>query len=328
MAHEHTAGEAKRAFDALPAHVAVLNPDGIIVDVNAGWRRYAEANGAAHRDAYLGESYLDVVRQAIARGDDLARDVLPGLESVLAGTASRYEKTYPCPAKQRVSWYRMTVTKPADGRGAVVIHDDVTPLVEAEQRQRLLTQELNHRVKNTLAIVQAIAGQTVRDAADMGAVRDAFLGRLAALARVHEILTSATWNHVAIGDIVMMALEPFRAVSGNTIGMSGPPAQLDARAAVSLSLALHELATNATKYGALSRPGGSVEITWSVEPDGPRLVWRERGGPLVSPPARTGYGSRLIASMGRADGGTRMTFAPEGLEAVVALEGPRPAHDA
>ena len=180
-------------------------------------------------------------------------------------------------------------------RRVVGVVDDVTERRRAEQRQRLLINELNHRVKNTLATVQSIAAQTLRSAPDLSAARDSFEARLMALAAAHDLLTRQGWRGASLTDVVTLALAPFEATRRGQISRSGPPVWLTAHRALALSLALHELAANAAKFGALSSPGGRVTIYWRETGDAKlALSWVEEGGPPVSPPVRAGFGTRLL----------------------------------
>ena len=168
-----------------------------------------------------------------------------------------------------------------------------------EERQRLLINELNHRVKNTLATVQSIALQSFRqtDAATGSDVVTAFQDRLFALARAHDILTRDNWEGAELRDIVGEVIEPYCRQSSGRCDIDGPRVRLTPSMALALSMAVHELATNAAKYGALSVSKGQVSISWSVIPGEPRqltLCWQERGGPPVASPARKGFGTRLI----------------------------------
>jgi PAS domain S-box-containing protein len=195
---------------------------------------------------------------------------------------------------------------------------DITERKQAEDRQLLMINELNHRVKNSLAVVQSLALQGLRASSDNPALfRDMFLGRLSALAQAHDLLTRSDWTGAQMEDIVANALSGF--AGADRFAAKGPRIRLPARAAVPLSMAFHELATNAAKYGALSNETGRVTIDWRVEDaaDGPELslAWTERGGPLVAPPAHRGFGSRLIEQGLRheLDSDISMYFPPEGL---------------
>jgi PAS domain S-box-containing protein len=163
---------------------------------------------------------------------------------------------------------------------------------ETEEQRALLASELQHRVKNTLAVVQAIAAQSFRNVSDQGAAA-AFSERIGALARAHDILTQTNWQSAAIGDIVLSALSPYGR-DGDRIRVVGPIVDLDAKKALLLALSINELATNAAKYGALSTPGGLVVVEWQVSQGRLSFAWSEHGGPTVAPPTRVGFGSRLV----------------------------------
>jgi PAS domain S-box-containing protein len=167
----------------------------------------------------------------------------------------------------------------------------------AERDRRLLTGELEHRVKNTLTLAQAIVGQSLRTAATPAEARDAIETRLVALGRAHDILTKSNWDAAPIRSIVAAATT-IHGAEPDRIEADGPDLKINARAAVGVSMALHELCTNAAKYGALSNNVGQVRVEWSISGEGDRatfrLTWRESGGPPVSPPSRRGFGTRLI----------------------------------
>jgi len=190
----------------------------------------------------------------------------------------------------------------------------------AEQQQQLLINELNHRVKNTMAVVQAMAAQTFRrPGADQDAAK-VFTARLIALSRAHDVLTRASWESAGVAEIVAEVAWPVD-MSGR-IQCQGPDIRLPPQRAVALGMALHELATNALKYGALSRDGGKVHIQWQ-EVDGKNceITWREAGGPVVRLPGHRGFGTRLIErTLGEQLGGeTNLAFAPEGVVCRISL---------
>jgi PAS domain S-box-containing protein len=197
--------------------------------------------------------------------------------------------------------------------GGFGLLDDVTERKRAEARQRLLVNELNHRVKNTLATVQSIAAQTLRSAPDVQCAKDAFESRLIALAAAHDVLTAQSWHGARLSDVVARAVSAFQTAL-RPISVSGPPVWLSAQRALTLSLALHELATNAAKHGALSRPEGRVTIRWTAKGE-LNLSWVEQGGPPVTPPTRTGFGTRLLqrSLAHELNGAVTITFAPEGV---------------
>jgi two-component sensor histidine kinase len=198
----------------------------------------------------------------------------------------------------------------------------------AHQRQQLMINELNHRVKNTLFTVQSLARQSLGRPDDTPGL-PAFTERLMALARAHDLLTQSVWEGADLKEILEETLEPYR---DRTV-LAGPPAALTPNAALALSMVFHELGTNAVKYGALSVPEGSVTVVWHVDPGALHrltLHWEERGGPPVSPPARKGFGSRLIAASLRSDlaGEARIDYRPTGLVCVLTLSLPQTGKEA
>lgn len=175
---------------------------------------------------------------------------------------------------------------------------DISERKRVEEHRALLAGELTHRVKNTLATVSAIVNQTLRDAATLSEARDAIGARIGSLAVAHDLLLRDEVEGATIADILAGVMAPFDDGRGRLFSVSGPDVRLEPRVTLALSMALHELATNASKYGALSVEGGHVTIGWSVGiGDGGRRLafrWEETGGPVVAPPTRTGFGSRMI----------------------------------
>jgi PAS domain S-box-containing protein len=189
----------------------------------------------------------------------------------------------------------------------------------AEDAKELLVSESRHRIKNTLATVQAMAMQTLRHV-ESGAL-EAFLARLDALGEAHELLTIDSWHQAPLREVVERALTPFALKQDGRIVAEGPPVWVPANTALALTLCLHELATNAVKYGALSTSSGRVHVAWDLA-DGPhqrhlRLTWQESGGPPVNPPVRSGFGSRLIRATCEDNPG--LEFQPDGVRCVLTL---------
>jgi len=202
-----------------------------------------------------------------------------------------------------------------------------------EEHQRLLLHELNHRVKNTLAIVQGLAAQTFKgDAADPSS-KQAFEGRLAALAEAHDLLTGANWEAASLRDVVERSSRGCGA-DPTRVKISGPDLWLQPKAAVSLSMALHELCTNAVKYGAFSTEAGSVSVSWKmIKNEGaPHIVlrWEESGGPPVSPPLRQGFGTRMIerALASELGGSAKLEFPTSGARCIITAPLPTDADPA
>ncbi len=181
--------------------------------------------------------------------------------------------------------------------GASLIVRNITERVRARERQALLLQELNHRVKNTLATVQSIASQTLSDEPDPQAFREAFQKRLAAMSQTHNLLSDGDWRGSPLRDVLLGQVAPY-ANGADRIAVEGPSLKLTPDASLALGMAFHELSTNAAKYGAFSVPAGRVRVQWQIENGNPerrlRLEWLESNGPAVTAPKRRGLGSRLI----------------------------------
>ncbi|WEZ85996.1 HWE histidine kinase domain-containing protein (plasmid) [Rhizobium sp. 32-5/1] len=235
--------------------------------------------------------YFDNAKQAEAVAKADRRIIDTGETQVIEGTIGQSGSDQP------VWLTTKTPMRDATGRvaGIVGISIDITERRKVEDRLRLMVNELNHRVKNTLATVQAIITQTLRSADP--AIRDALEGRLLALSTAHDVLTRESWESASIADVVANALRPFVSSESNPFAISGPPLRLWPRAALALSLGLHELATNAVKYGALSTSPGRVEVRWETLGDDDarfRFCWIENGGPAVVVPTRRGFGTKLL----------------------------------
>jgi two-component sensor histidine kinase len=213
----------------------------------------------------------------------------------------------------------------------VGVNIDVTERVVAESRQNLLIRELHHRVKNTLATVQAIVGSTARTASSIDEFYQGFVGRIVSLAHTHNLLTEDYWQKASLGQLLRNELGPYGDPDGTRVTLAGPGVELPSEAAVPIGMAIHELTTNAAKHGALSAAGGRVAVELEVRPDGDRpmlhFAWTERGGPPVRRPERQGFGSRLLqrvlTSQLQAD--VRMDFLPDGLQFTMVMPLPREA---
>jgi len=192
-------------------------------------------------------------------------------------------------------------------------------VARGEALHTLLINELNHRVKNTLATVQSMASQTFRNSADREA-KQKFSSRLVALGAAHNLLSESKWAGADLRETVEAVLVPFR--GGQRVTLSGPDLNLDARTVTILSMVIQELATNASKYGALAHADGRISIEWErVEHSDPYVVlrWVERDGPPVKQPLQTGFGSTLIREgfAAQLGGSATMTFEPDGLTCVL-----------
>ncbi len=315
MARERLRGESERMrtlFEQAPGFMAILRgPQHVFELTNASYRRMVGDR------PFIGKAARDVVPDAEGQG---FFELLDGiLESGEPYVGRQFPLTLDEDGGQRtvyVDFVYQPIFEP-DGTvsGVFVEGSDVTDHVNAQGHLRLINFELKHRVKNTLAMVSAIASQTLQSTVPDSRL-DAFRGRLEAFGRAHDILTAETWATAELLDVVSAALE---SQNDGRISWHGADVTLGSKQALSLSLALHELATNASKYGALSVAKGHVDISWAivVEDQQPQFQfeWREIGGPQVDAPTRRGFGSRLIERVLAADFGVdpELSFAPEGL---------------
>jgi PAS domain S-box-containing protein len=212
---------------------------------------------------------------------------------------------------------------------------DLTEHKEDEAQSKMLIDELNHRVKNTLSTVQSIVWQTLRTPSDPKVIRESIESRLLALSRSHDLLTREKWESAGLLDIVHDALEPFGVSGGRAdrIAIMGENIRFPPKSALALGIAFNELATNAVKYGALSNAAGSILIEWTMEttPAGQQLLlnWKEKDGPPVAPPAHKGFGSRVI-ERGLAhelEGTIHLDYRPDGLVCTMDIPLPRGPRD-
>jgi PAS domain S-box-containing protein len=245
-------------------------------------------------------------------------------DAVRKGIPAEYEfRPLPSDGPERWIHNRSRVSYDGEGRPLYMIGAclDITERKRAEQRQTLLLHELNHRVKNTLATMQSLAMQTLRSSPGPEAFQTNFMARLMALSATHDVLTQRLWESATLDEILGAELKPHGGIDQQRIKAGGASVQLKPQQALSLGMALHELATNAAKYGALSSPQGSVEISWSVSQGegGERQLeirWRERDGPEVGAPERKGFGTRLIerSIVHELGGAIETNYAPTGVE--------------
>jgi len=273
---------------------------------------------------YSGYGYEDLAGSNWARmvhPEDIEKAAATWTEALSSGAS--YETEFRLRrADGQFRWHLARATPIKNDNGAITrwvgtntdIHDRKT----AEQQQQLLLLELEHRIKNTMALVEAIVGQTFRTASSKEDAESIIGGRLRALSHAHDALIHVNWSRTDIASVVNKALEPHRKGEGR-IWISGAQTEISSRRALTLVLALHELATNAVKYGALSVPSGKVEITWKVlHANGSetlQFVWKETGGPTVTAPTKRGFGSRLIESTLKADFGenARIEYLSDGV---------------
>jgi len=284
--------QIRRLFMRAPSFVAILRgPNHVFDFANEAYLRLVG------RQDVVGKTLLDALPEIRDQGfiqllDEVMRTGEPFIGREVGVTLVREPGASP---QQRFLDFIYQPIVEADGSisGVFVEGSDMTDRVLANQRQRLLMDELNHRVKNTLATVQAIAQQTLRGATTPETFAAAFEARLLALSQTHNALTDSQWAGAGLKQILFQELGPY---GGERIRMDGPDVHLPARVALSLGMVFHELATNAAKYGALSTGGGRLLLDWALPGGGDtlRFEWRETGGPPARAPERKGFGSRLI----------------------------------
>lgn len=250
--------------------------------------------------------------------------VVRGFADALAAGANSFETEYRIIRPDgQLRWIFGRGRVVRDGDGIPIrysgIDIDITERKRQEDRLRLITHELRHRANNTLAVLQAMARQTLRASSNLEDFEKRFDGRIRALADANDLLVRGDWQGVEVGALVEAQLRPFiEGAQGHRVTMTGPRVVLPPKAVQTLGLALHELATNASKYGALSLVGGKIAIDWTInQGDEARLAitWHESRGPPVVPPDRSGFGRFVIESMVRSSLGANVTvdFEPEGL---------------
>jgi len=193
----------------------------------------------------------------------------------------------------------------------------------ADKLQKLILEELHHRIKNTLATVSAIASQSLRNIPEAAHAQHAIEGRLLALGRAHDLLLQARWTSADLGKVVRGATEAFDNPDAPKFSIHGPDIRITSGAVIAIAMTLNELCTNTTKFGALSVPAGRVEIGWALDDamERLRLAWTEKNGLLVKVPEKPSFGSRLIETLGRQlKGHVNLTYEPTGF--IYALDAP------
>lgn len=281
--------ELRNLFMQAPSFMAVLRGPNHVFDL----ANNAYARLIGHRDVIglpLRTALPEVVEQGFAELLDRVLETREAFVGRRVKVALQREAHTPLEERYLDFVYQPILDPDGTASGVFVEGIDMTDQVHADDRQRLLLDELNHRVKNTLATVQAIAQQTLRGARDPETFAAAFESRLLALSQTHNALTDSHWAGAGLRQILLQELGPY---GEERVFMSGPEVHLPARVALSLGMVFHELATNAAKYGALSK-AGKLFLTWSVSDGVLRFEWREAGGPPVTRPERRGFGSRLI----------------------------------
>lgn len=307
--------ELGMALDRLRAHsdnspLAVIELDSNLRIMT--WARGAERLFGLPADQMVGTD----LNNAPFLPEAQRANFVQGMKNLLAGEHSEMQQhgflTADGSARDG-EWYCSSLAGGRRSNSVMLQVLDVTGRYRAQETQRLLIGELNHRVKNSLATVQAIASQSFRHAKDTADFREAFTGRIQALASAHSLLSATTWEPASLRKLVADQLE-IGSVGADRMRLDGPDVDLPPELALRFALVLHELVTNAQKYGALAQDGGTVAFSWTCDDALLAMEWVEQGGPPVSAPAERGFGSVLIESSLASEGGSAaVAYLPHGV---------------
>ncbi len=307
--------ELESLYEAAPIGLALFDRDFRFLRVNAAAARFDGLPVEAH----LGRNIWEVVPALRPQIEPVFRHVLEGGHPVELPEVSGETLAHPGVARQWTAKIYPVHSPRGDVVGIGVVAEDITERKQREAQMRFVMRELTHRSKNLLAVIQAMARQTARGTSDTTEFVDRFADRLAALARSHDLLVSKDWIGADLHALARQQLAPFVDSGDGRAALRGPRLTLKPEVAQSVGMAFHELATNASKYGALSVPGGRIELTWQRIPGPPeeilRIEWRESGGPPYAPPERRGFGRSVVESMIAAatQGEARIDWRPEGV---------------
>jgi len=306
-------------LDNVVAFVGLLAPDGVLLEANTP---SLVAAGIQRQDV-IGKKFWDCAWWNY--DPDVQARIRDAVSRAAAGEHMRFDVKICGIGNTRIPIdFQLAPCFDDIGRVTQIIPSgiDITERKLAESQREMLVRELSHRVKNSLAMVQAIASHTMHVESSIEAFRESFSGRLRAIAACHDLLVATTRTSANIAQLVNEQVSPYTSPQADRVTMSGPPIILGPESSYAFGLILHELATNAVKYGAWSNEVGSVYVSWSAQlgKDGRTEIvvnWRERGGPKVSPPERKGFGSVLIEeSLSHSLGGqAHIEYAEEGLNA-------------
>jgi two-component sensor histidine kinase/PAS domain-containing protein len=309
---------ARSVLEQATEAVVVLSPDGHIT--HASWRAEQPPVGRSFSAAFPLEARSSEEVGTLARFSAESLDTMlatrpfHGIEVKLRGERNA-KSAFLLSAGPLVDETKVNV-------GSIVTLTDMTERKRAEEQQTMMVAELNHRVKNIFAIVQSVAAQTLRSSTSLENFSDAFTGRIKALAIAHDVLTQTRWIGIGLSELLAAVLAPYRSGDETRVSISGPAVLLPANAVVPMSMVLHELTTNAAKYGALSTTRGKIDITWQLSGGATPsvdLVWQERDGPPVKAPESPGFGTRLIEHVigYDLDGKTKFDFEPAGVRCTI-----------
>ena len=315
---ESAASDFRRLFQQAPGFFAVMSgPDHIFTFTSDAYLRLIGGRaviGLPIREALpevVEQGFVDLLDTVYREGKSHSAE---GARVMLANEPGR-------PPRETFLDFSYDPIRSAEGvvTGVFVQGMDRTESFRFQQRQRLLIDELNHRVKNALATVQSIAAQTLRSTTDTADARKAFEARIVALAKAHSMLSERSWDDTEIGHLVRQELTAYDA---GQLQVGGPELMLNAKATIALALLFHELATNAAKHGALSTPSGRLSVHWHEDARENLIIdWSEAGGPAVTPPARKGFGTRMLNTViaGELGGELDARYDPAGFHAVLTI---------
>jgi PAS domain S-box-containing protein len=285
------------------------------------------------REEVLGHSFNSLM----ARGS--APEALAEVEAGFNGSADSDPEIHYRRKDGSEFWASLFISPVRDESGDVVQHFasfvDLTKHRQDQVHCKMLIDELNHRVKNTLSTVQSVVGQALRKTSAPEVIRESIESRLFALSRSHDLLTREKWEGAGLRDLVRAALEPFEGVDGRAerFAITGDNIRLPPKTALALGIAFHELATNAVTHGAFSNDAGSILIAWTIgpTPEGDRLIlrWQEKDGPPVTPPSQKGLGARVL-ERGLAhelDATVQLEYPPDGVICTIDIPAPRGDRD-
>lgn len=311
--------EFRRLFQLAPGFFAVLSgPEHVFTFANDAYLRLVGDRELIGKP--VGEALPEVVGQGFVELLDAVFET--GRQYQAEATKIMLQKPGDSEPREAFLDFSYDAIRDQDGAiiGVFVQGSDRTDDVKREQRQKLLLAELNHRVKNTLASVQSIVSQTLRSAPDAATARQNVESRLAALSKAHNLLSVQEWTSAELGEVVGQELAVF---SSENVSLSGPAIMLSPKSSISMAMLVHELATNAAKYGSLSREEGQVHIAWAMSADGMlSFTWRETGGAPAVKPDKKGFGTRLIENIvtGEFGGAYEPAYRDEGFSCTIILE--------
>lgn len=312
----------RNLLEALPAAVYTTDAEGRITYYNQQAADLWGKRPVLHEDRWCGS-----VKLFWPDGTPMQHEQCPMAVALREGRELRNaEAVLERPDGTRIPFIPYpTLQRDAAGRitGAINMLVDISERKNAETRQRIMIDELNHRVKNTLATIQSFANQSAVAAGSPEVFRDRLVGRLIALSHAHDQLSSRNWTNADLAEIAAAGLAPYRQEASENIRIDGGPVELSPRAALVFSMIFHELATNAAKFGSLSDTAGKLALEWKHETEDGRqklcIYWKESGGPEVRPPRHRGFGTMLVERGVKVElgGAAKLDFNPLGLQCVI-----------